>query len=123
MVPPHRAQQSPVCALLLVQLPQRNRLCLMEFLIVCPEYGSSSKLQLLEGKGSSSDSAWCSALKSNSWEERPSGRCNFTSNSVSSNENRGHNVPMWVDGINVFTLTVHVWRLRLDTSAWRCPWC
>ena len=35
-----RVLQIPVCVLLLVQPPQRNQLCLMEFLIVCPEYES-----------------------------------------------------------------------------------
>lgn len=33
-----RLTQIPVCVLLLVQLPLRNQLCLMGFLIVCPEY-------------------------------------------------------------------------------------
>lgn len=33
-----RVLQIPVCTLLLVQLPPRNQLCLMEFLIVCPEF-------------------------------------------------------------------------------------
>ena len=32
-----RAPQSPACALLLVRLPLRNQLCLMDFLIVWPE--------------------------------------------------------------------------------------
>ena len=37
-----RVLQIPVCVLLLVQPPQRNQLCLMEFLIVCPEFESCS---------------------------------------------------------------------------------
>lgn len=35
-----RVLQIPVCMLLLVQVPQRNQLCLMEFLIVWPEFES-----------------------------------------------------------------------------------
>lgn len=33
-----RVLQIPVCVLLLVPLPPRNQLCLMDFLIVCPEF-------------------------------------------------------------------------------------
>lgn len=47
-----RLLQIPVCMLLLVQLPLRNQLCLMEFLIVCPGFES---LELLEILRSASD--------------------------------------------------------------------
>lgn len=40
--------QIPACMLLLVQLPPRNHLCLMEFLIVCPEFEKLTKLKQLE---------------------------------------------------------------------------
>lgn len=40
--------QIPACVLLLVQLPPRNHLCLMEFLIVCPEFEKLTKLKQLE---------------------------------------------------------------------------
>lgn len=43
-----RVLQIPVCMLLLVQLPPRNQLCLMEFLIVCPEFESRLRLKLRE---------------------------------------------------------------------------
>lgn len=43
-----RVLQIPVCVLLLVQLPLRNQLCLMEFLIVCPEFESWLRLKLRE---------------------------------------------------------------------------
>lgn len=48
MAPYIRGLQIPVCVLLLVQLPQRNQLCLMEFLIVWPEFESQLWLNLLE---------------------------------------------------------------------------
>lgn len=43
-----RVLQIPVCVLLLVQLPLRNQRCLMEFLIVCPEFESRLQLKLRE---------------------------------------------------------------------------
>lgn len=47
-----RVLQIPVCVLLLVQLPPRNQLCLMEFLIVCPEFESLKLLEILSSASS-----------------------------------------------------------------------
>lgn len=56
--------QIPVCMLLLVQLPPRNQLCLMEFLIVCPEFESQLQLKLREILRSASGGRrqWAAAL-------------------------------------------------------------
>lgn len=50
-----RVLHIPVCALLLVQLPPRNQLCLMEFLIVCPEFETRLQRKLPENLRSASD--------------------------------------------------------------------
>lgn len=50
-----QVRQIPVWMLLLVRLPPRNQLCLMEFLIVCPEFERRLQRKLPEKLRPASD--------------------------------------------------------------------
>lgn len=109
----------PVCVLLLVQLPQRNQLCLMEFLIVCPEFESRSswnywRSYVLQETGGV---AFVSQLNRILSRSENTGGCIFN--------DFGDAVMLWMNGssnaVNCWDMTRgHGRPLRLSAKGWLC---